>query len=118
MSKYHSRKITRNGMTFDSIREYQRWLELSLLEKTGHIEKLQRQVKYVLIPSQYEQTFDEKTGKPKQKCVEREVSYYADFVYFKDGKWAVEDAKGFRTPEYMIKRKLMRYVHGIQIIET
>ena len=107
-SKYHSRKITRDGMTFDSVKEYRRYCELSLLERAGAIADLQRQVKFELIPTQ----------RVDGKVVERPCSYVADFVYKEDGKTVVEDTKGFRTTDYIIKRKLMLKVHGIRIKEV
>lgn len=116
MSKYKSRKITKDGMVFDSLREYKRYTELALLEKAGQISDLQRQEKFVLIPAQYETVID-KNGKWKHKCVERECAYYADFSYWKDGYKVVEDTKGFRTKDYIIKRKLMRYMNDIAIVE-
>lgn len=123
MSKYHSRKVTKDGECFDSVREYRRWCELVLLEKAGLLTDLQRQVKYVLIPTQTERfpRFSSKTGKRLQdgiRVAEKEVSYFADFVYQKDGKCVVEDAKGIRTDAYIIKRKLMRYIHGIKVQEV
>ena len=116
-SKYRSRKVTRNGITFDSAKEARRYGELLLLEKAGAIAKLEMQVKFVLIPAQYETTYT-KTGKEKQRCIERECSYIADFVYYEDGKMVVEDTKGFKTKDYIIKRKLMMSVHGIKIREV
>ena len=107
-SKYHSKKTTVDGITFDSKREAERYQELLLLERAGEISHLLRQVKYVLIPSQ----------KIDGKVVERECSYKADFVYLENGKTVVEDVKGFRTSEYKIKRKLMLQVHGIRIREV
>lgn len=118
MSKYHSRKITIDGETFDSVKEYKRFCELSLLERAGTITDLQRQVKYVLLPAQYRPMFDRKAHKWKDRCVEREVCYVADFVYQQDGKTIVEDTKGFKTRDYTIKRKLMLYIHDIQIKEV
>ena len=106
--KYHSRKITKDGVTFDSVREYRRWVELSLLERAGKISKLQRQVKYELIPTQ----------RVNGKVVERPVTYVADFVYQENGQIVVEDSKGFKTKDYIIKRKLMLSVYGIQIRES
>ena len=122
MSKYHSKKIIVNGEKFDSKKEHSRFKQLSLLEKAGVITNLKRQVKYELIPAQYE-TFERygKTGKrlkDGRKCVENAVTYYADFVYETDGKTVVEDAKGVKTKDYIIKRKLMLYVHGIKISEV
>lgn len=121
--KYNNKKIEVDGMTFDSKKEANRYKELSLLQKAGEISGLQTQVRYVLIPSQREvsdevYTRGENKGKYKPgKLLERECTYVADFVYYKDGKVIVEDTKGFRTKEYIIKRKLMLYVHHIQIKE-
>lgn len=117
-TKYNSRKIERDGMTFDSLKEYRRFCELVLLEKAGKITNLQRQVKCVLIPAQYEpDTIGPRGGVKRGKLIERECAYIADFVYVQDGKLVVEDTKGFKTTDYIIKRKLMLYVHGIRIQE-
>lgn len=118
MSKYHSRKITRDGEVFDSIKEYRRYCELKLLEKAGEIHDLERQVKFLLVPAQYESSeTDEKGHRRRGKLAEREISYYADFVYCRGNMRVVEDAKGIRTKEYIIKRKLMRYFLGIKVVE-
>ena len=105
-SKYHSRRIKTYEGTFDSKKEYRRWVELKFMLRSGEITELQRQVSYTLVPSQ-------QTSKKK----ERPVKYIADFVYKRDGKTIVEDTKGFRTPEYVIKRKLMLFIHGIEVQE-
>lgn len=112
MSKYGNRKIFADDQTFDSLREYRRWRELKLLERAGEIGLLRRQVPFDLLPAQY----DERTG----KLIERGVKYIADFVYQTDGFTVVEDVKSSatRTKEYIIKKKLMLYVHGIQIQEV
>lgn len=117
-SKYHNRKVKRDGMVFDSKHEADRWNELKLLEKAGEISHLRRQVKYVLIPTQYSDT--EFTQRRKPKVIEREASYVADFVYhdLASNEVVVEDAKGFRTDDYILKRKLMLHVHGIRIMEV
>lgn len=107
-SKYGNRQMTRNGETFDSAKEARRYGELVLLERAGQISDLKRQVRFELIPTQYE----------NGKCAERAVHYVADFVYKENYKEIVEDAKGFRTKDYIIKRKLMLYVHGIRIKEV
>lgn len=80
-----------------------------MLERAGEIRDLERQVKYVLIPSQ----------RIDGKVVERECSYIADFKYHNagDGKMVVEDTKGVKTKDYIIKRKLMLSVYGIRIQE-
>lgn len=123
MSKYHSRKITRDGEVFDSVKEYRRWCELKLLERAGEITDLKRQVPFELIPAQYEpfERYSAKTGKrlkDGKRCVEQSVVYNADFVYLQNGKQVVEDTKGMRTEKYIIKRKLMLWVHGIRIQEV
>ena len=122
MRKYKNSKITVNGMTFDSRREYYRYKELWFLERAGKIQKLERQKKYILIPAMYE-TFERygKNGqrlKEGKRCIEKECAYYADFAYIKDGETIVEDAKGVRTKDYIIKRKLMLFIHGIRIKEV
>lgn len=109
MSKYHSKKIIRDGITFDSKKEHERFRELKLLERAGKIDDLKRQVVFELIPSQR----DKKT----RKVIERPCKYIADFTYWKNGEFIVEDTKGVRTADYVIKRKLMLYVHGIRIME-
>lgn len=110
MSKYNSKKTIVDGQKFDSRKEAERYQELLLLERVGAIKNLSRQVKFVLIPSQR----DEATG----KIIERECSYRADFEYTEDGKTIVEDVKGFRTKEYIIKRKLLLWRYGIKIREV
>lgn len=110
-TKYNNKKITVDGQIFDSKKEANRYKELRLLEKAGEIKDLRTQVKFKLIPAQR----DEATG----KVIERECSYKADFVYYEeDGETVVEDVKGFRTKEYIIKRKLMLYQYGIRIREV
>lgn len=125
-NKYGNRKITRDGELFDSLKEYRRYTELLLLEKAGAIQELQRQVPFELIPAFYEEIYTgeyyqrgPRKGEPKRKrvCVEKAVTYYADFVYYEGGVKVVEDTKGFKTPEYILKRKLMLHVYGIRIKE-
>lgn len=114
MAKYNNRKVkTSDGVLHDSQREANRWAELNLLQRGGYIKNLQRQVKFILVPKQVEYV-----GK-KVKVLEREVSYIADFVYTdaKTEKTVVEDTKGFRTKDFIIKRKLMLYIHNIRIKE-
>lgn len=117
-NKYHSKKVEVDGITFDSKKEAKRYMELLLLERTGAIHNLQRQVKYVLVPTQREPGTIGKRGGIKQgKVIEHEVTYVADFVYEQDGNTIVEDTKGFKTKDYIIKRKLMLYMHQIRIRE-
>ena len=119
-NKYGNSKTVVSGIAFDSKKEANRYQELLLLERTGAIKNLQRQVKYTLIPSQFEKVWNpRKKAYEKGKCLERECSYVADFVYvdIKSGEMVVEDTKGFKTKDYIIKRKLMLYTHDIKIKE-
>lgn len=119
-SKYGADSVLINGVKFDSKREARRYVELKNLEKAGVISELELQVKYLLLPAQREpDSIGKRGGIIKGKLIERECSYYADFVYKDEkGETVVEDAKGFRTPEYKIKKKLMLYFYGIQIKEV
>ena len=119
MSKYNNRKVRHDGLTFDSKKEHKRYNELLLLEQAGEIRNLRRQVKFVLIPTQREPSqIGSRGGVKKGKLLERECSYIADFVYSQNGKMVVEDTKGIRTKDYIIKRKLMLRVYGIRIREV
>ena len=118
-TKYNSRKVTVDGIEFDSKKEARRFCELRLLEKAGQITDLERQVKFVLIPAQYEpDTIGKRGGVKRGKLIERECCYVADFVYTENGKKVVEETKGFKTKDFIIKRKLMLYMHGIRLNET
>jgi len=123
-NKYGNRKTVVDNITFDSRHEANRYIELKFQQNAGIIHDLTLQKKYVLIEAQYESS-DEvyqkgaNKGKPKRGAlIEREVAYYADFDYYTaDGEHVVEDAKGLKTKEYVIKRKLMLKIHGIRIHE-
>lgn len=119
-AKYKSHKTEVDGIVFDSRKEARRWKELRLLEDEGHISDLQRQVRFELIPAQKEpDTRGPKGGVIKGKTIERKVEYVADFVYTdaETGEMVVEDTKGMKTKDFIIKRKLMLYVHGIRVRE-
>ena len=105
MNKYRNRKTEIDGIVFDSKREAQRYAELQILQRAGKIRDLSMQVEFELIPKQ--------DG-------ERACKYKADFVsdMADPAKMVVEDGKGKRTREYIIKRKLMLWRHGIQIVEV
>lgn len=114
-NKYHAVKT--NGSA--SKKEAKRKFELELAERAGIISDLRCQVPYELIPTQrWPDTVGPRGGIIKGKVRENSCVYRADFVYIRDGKLVVEDCKGFRTKEYIIKRKLMLWVHGIEIYET
>lgn len=109
MNKYHAKKVTVDGIKFDSRKEANRYCELKLLQRAGKITGLQRQVRYLLVPTQYD-----KDG----KCIYYSANYVADFVYHQNGDLVVEDVKGYRTPEYILKKKLMLERYGIIIKEV
>jgi hypothetical protein len=120
-SKYGNIAVYEGGLRFDSKREHARWRDLQLLLKAGRIRKLRRQVRY---PLEVEGVLI--------------CTYVADFVYEEYSRvvhdkavtgapvtlvldsWdeRVEDSKGKRTREYLMKKKLMLAVHGINIVES
>lgn len=124
-SKYGNKKCQYNGIVFDSKHEMQRYKDLYLLQKAGEIRNLRTQVAFTLLPAQYDTSHEiYKSGphrgekKPGQ-LLERKCEYVADFVYItKDGDYVVEDAKGAKTKEYLIKRKMMLYFHKIRVVEV
>lgn len=117
-AKYHNKKVNVGGEVYDSKKEFRRFQELKLLEQAGEIQNLRRQVKFILIPAQREpDTIGKRGGIIKGKLLEREVAYIADFVYERNGEMVVEDTKGFRTADYILKRKMLLYFHGIRIKE-
>jgi hypothetical protein len=107
---YHPNKF-RNRKTkgFDSKREYNRAQDLLLLEKIGEISNLEFQVRYELIPKQVDE---------QGKTIERPIFYTADFRYTENGSTIIEDAKGMRTRDYIMRRKLLLFRFGIRIRET
>ena len=108
INKYRAQRVTTPEGTWASIKEYHRHCELQMLQKAGQITDLQEQVRYQLLPAQ----------RINGKLAERAVWYVADFVYRDNkGNLVVEDTKGMRTREYVIKRKLMLYIHNIRIEE-
>ena len=110
-NKYLNDKITVDEIEFDSEKEAIRWRELKLMMRGKVITELERQVRFQLIPAQHD-----KEG----KLLERSITYVADFVYIdmQTGERIVEDTKGAKTKDYIIKRKLMLYFYGIRIREV
>lgn len=105
--KYKNVKTEWAGETFDSKAELHRYLQLKAMERGGMIRDLTRQVSFELIP---------KMSLAGKKL--RAICYVADFVYFKEGRRVVEDKKGFRTREYILKKRLMKHIHDIEVLET
>ena len=131
MNKYGAKKITdpMTGLKFDSKAEHKRWCELQLLERAGKISRLKRQVAFELIPTQRERSTEfykagPQKGLPKPGAIiEKGCTYVADFEYYDaNGNIVVEDTKGCKKGAaydlFVIKRKLMLYVHGIKVKEV
>nr|DAH20738.1 MAG TPA: Endonuclease [Caudoviricetes sp.] len=122
--KYRNKKVEVDGILFDSKKEANRYIELKLLKKAGEITDLKRQVRYELIPRQREQSTEMYKAGPHKgeykpgKVVEQSCYYVADFVYKEGENIVVEDTKGMRTKDYVIKRKLMLHKYGIRIKEV
>ena len=117
-NKYHARaeRVVLSDVSvreFDSAKEARRFRELDMLLKAGEISDLRCQVPFVLIPAQVRAD-----GSREQAC-----KYVADFVYMKDGETVVEDVKGYTRANslpyrlFVVKRKLMLWVHGIAVRE-
>lgn len=107
-NKYHNKKVEYDGHKFDSQKEKAYYIKLKLMEKADEIFDLELQKEFVLI----------ETFKLNDKTY-RKMSYKADFTYLdRDGKYHVIDTKGFRTKEYLLKKKLMAWKYGIEIEEV
>ena len=114
MSKYKNKKVTFDGITFDSKKECERYTHLKALQQAGAISGLTVQESFVLAPSV--RLWGEKRAKPA-------LTYKADFVYVvsKTGEQVVEDVKSRATAKdkvYRIKKHLMKSVHGIDVVEV
>lgn len=100
-SKYGNVKAEADGQVFASKRERGRWMDLRLEEQAGEIKNLQRQVVYPIEINGF-----------------KVCEYIADFVYERGEELVVEDSKGYRTEMFRLKSKLMRAVHGIEVVES
>ena len=111
MDKYWNKKTEIRGTKFDSRREAARYVELLSMWRSGDISEPICHPSFELIPAQVACS-----GKK-----ERGVTYIADFSYRRrDGSLVVEDVKSpvtAKLPAYIIKRKLMLRVHGIEVVE-
>lgn len=101
VSKYGNIKVEADGQKFDSKAERGRWMDLRLLETAGSIKELKRQVTY-----------------PLDVNGVHICDYRADFVYIGKDGLVVEDKKGYRTREFLIKVRLMLACHGVTVLET
>ena len=108
--QFGNKKTEIDGIVFDSKKEAERYQVLKQFEKQGKINGLKLQQEFILIP---QVIIDGKKQKP--------VKYKADFCYSVNGNDIVEDVKSEHTrklPVYRIKRKLMKFVCGVEIFET
>ena len=122
-SKYGNRKVTIGGIKFDSEREAKRYLILKEYQNKGDISDLKLQVVYELIPAIKELKSVVLKTKTIQKevTIQQPITYRCDFTYIHNGVLVVEDVKispKMLPAEYKLKKKLMRYVHGITIKEV
>ena len=103
MNKYHANMDNRHR----SQKERNRAWELKMMERAGMIQGLSEQVRFELLPRQ--------DG-------EEAAFYIADFTYWENGKFVVEDVKGYKKGTaytlFVLKRKLMLYRYGIKIKDT
>ena len=102
-NKYKNNKVYNSAgkKLYDSGKEAKRGKQLELLEAAGEISQLQKQVKFKLLS-----TFQDNQGK-----TERGINYIADFVYIEGRYKVAEDVKGFKTPDYILKRKLFKVTY-------
>ena len=121
-NKLHAEKCGK----YASQKEARRAWELKMLERAGKISNLREQVKFVLVPAIYKEIprigKRGKPLKPKKVCVQRELAYWADFVYEKDGETVVEDVKGYKGgATYRVfanKKKQMLEKYGLEVREV
>ena len=121
-SKYHNKKVEYAGISFDSKKEMKRYVFLKDMEDKGVIENLERQVRFVLIPSLTEDVVVHLKTKDKvvKKTIQLAITYTCDFRYVHDGVTIVEDIKA--SPKsaaldkvFLIKEKLFRWRFGFAI---
>lgn len=121
-NKYGNRKVVIDDITFASRKEAKYYLYLKQRETDGEIPGFRMQVPYELIPAVWAEEEKQLKTKTKtvRKCLQRAVHYVADFVYTDPatGSEVVVDTKGFRTKEYILKRKMMLAFKGISITEV
>lgn len=102
MSKYNAIRTTVDGITFDSKAEAARYSELKLLQAAGEIYGLALQPTFPLVVNGV-----------------KVATYIADFEYFAAGaRRVIEDVKGVKTPLYRLKKKLVKVIHGVEVVEV
>lgn len=123
MNKYRAKKTVVDGITFDSKKEADRYIELKQKMYDGEIWELKLQVKFVLIPAQREaDRIGKRSGVIRGRVIERECTYVADFTYKDSNGFHVEDVKGMRDGAayalFRVKKKMMLYFYGIRVEEV
>lgn len=112
-NKFNASKIKLDGMTFDSTKEYKRYIELKALQQRGEIKELHHHTKFELAP---------RTKIAGEKRTKPALRYFADFTYYLiNGEYIVEDVKSVATrklPSYRNKKHLMKTVHNIDVREV
>lgn len=108
VAKYRNKKVTVDGISFDSILEAHRYSVLRARLDAGEISDLRIHPHFTLA-----EAFRDLDGTHV-----RPVQYIADFSYLDNGRRIVEDTKGVRTEGYIIKRKLVKDKFGISIREV
>lgn len=107
-NKYHNKKVIIDGIEFDSQKEGNYYLKLKMLQKAGKIKNLKLQVEFVLLETI-------RVG----ESTYRKTKYIADFTYLdEENKLHVVDVKGFKTKDYILKKKLMAWKYGINVEEV
>ncbi|WP_448191883.1 DUF1064 domain-containing protein [Azospirillum sp. sgz301742] len=111
----HATWVECDGHKFPSVRERDRYLHLKILERAGRIERLTLQPRFpVVIDNEHVYL------SPPGTRGRRPLTYVADFSYFDrlTDKRVIEDVKGVRTKEFLIKRALAEAVYKIKITEV
>jgi hypothetical protein len=107
-SKYRNKKITIDGITFDSQAEGKYYEQLKWLKQAKQIRDFKMQPKFLL------QEAFKKEGKTIRK-----IEYVADFeIHNLDGSIEIVDVKGYETKEFLLKKKLFEklYEHSLKVV--
>lgn len=101
VSKYGAKACVIDGVRFASLKEGRRYEQLKLLVRAGQISGLELQPRFPLVVNGL-----------------KVCTYVGDFSYQEAGARVIEDSKGVLTDVFKLKRKLMKAVHGIEILLT
>ena len=109
MNKYNARKVTIDGITFDSQSEGRYYQHLLGLMESGVVESFEMQKPYTLL---------DKFPHPKTGKTIRAIKYVPDFeVIYTDGRVEVVDIKGFmKNPVFLLKAKLFMFRYQIPLV--